>query len=47
MQLRARFENTIIGFMDLVEAAKHYPCAKTKWFEYLGKRPDPVIDRVE
>jgi chromate reductase, NAD(P)H dehydrogenase (quinone) len=47
MQLRARFENTIIGFMDLVEAAKHYPCAKTKWFEYLGERPDPVIDRVE
>jgi chromate reductase, NAD(P)H dehydrogenase (quinone) len=36
-----------IGFMDLVEGAKHYPCAKTKWFEYLGKRPDPVIDRVE
>jgi hypothetical protein len=33
--------------MDLVEASKHYPCAKTKWVEYLGERPDPVIDRVE
>jgi chromate reductase, NAD(P)H dehydrogenase (quinone) len=46
-QLQARSESTIIGFMDLVEAAKHYPCAKTKWFEYLGERPDPVFDRVE
>jgi chromate reductase len=46
-ELRARFEHTIVGFMDLVEASKHYPCAKTKWIEYLGERPDPVIDRVE
>ena len=46
-ELRARFEHTIVGFMDLVEASKHYPCAKTKWVEYLGERPDPVIDRVE
>jgi NAD(P)H-dependent FMN reductase len=45
--LGARFEQTIVGFMDLVEASKHYPCAKTKWVEYLGERPDPVIDRVE
>jgi NAD(P)H-dependent FMN reductase len=46
-ELRARFEHTIVGFMDLVEASKHYPCAKTKWIEYLGERPDPIIDRVE
>ncbi len=45
--LAARFEQTIVGFMDLVEASKHYPCAKTKWVEYLGEQPDPVIDRVE
>jgi chromate reductase len=46
-ELRARFDQTIVGFMDLVEASKHYPCAKTKWVEYLGERPDPAIDRVE
>ena len=46
-ELMARFERTIVGFMDLVEAAKHYPCAKTKWVEYLGERPDPAFDQVE
>jgi chromate reductase, NAD(P)H dehydrogenase (quinone) len=46
-ELQARFEHNIVGFMDLVEASKHYPCAKTKWVEYLGEHPDPVIDRVE
>ncbi len=45
--LRARFEQTIVAFMDLVEAAKHYPCAKKAWIEFLGERPQPVIDRVE
>jgi chromate reductase, NAD(P)H dehydrogenase (quinone) len=42
-----RFEQTIVGFMDLVEASKHYPCVRTKWVEYLGEHPDPAIDRVE
>jgi NAD(P)H-dependent FMN reductase len=46
-RLQERFESTIVGFMDLVEAPKHYPCAKTRWVEYLGEHPDPVIDRVE
>jgi NAD(P)H-dependent FMN reductase len=46
-QLQDRFEATIVGFMDLVEAATHYPCAKKAWIEFLGERPDPVIDRVE
>jgi chromate reductase, NAD(P)H dehydrogenase (quinone) len=45
--LRERFEQTIVAFMDLAEAAKHYPCAKSKWFEYLGEPPEPAIDRVE
>ncbi len=36
----------IANFMDLVEAAKHYPCVKRAWIEYLGEHPDPVIDRV-
>ena len=46
-ELQDRFEHTITGFMDLVEAAKHYPCMKTKWVEFPGERPDPVLDRVE
>ncbi len=46
-ELGERFEHAITGFMDLVEAAKHYPCVKTRWVEYLGQQPDPAIDRVE
>ncbi|MGH8542949.1 MAG: NADPH-dependent FMN reductase [Gammaproteobacteria bacterium] len=46
-ELASRLEKAIVGFMDLVEAAKHYPCAKKAWIEFLGERPNPVIDRVE
>ena len=46
-KLAQRFEQTIVGFMDLVEAAKHYPCAKKAWFEFLGEQPNPLIDRAE
>jgi chromate reductase len=46
-RLQERFERTIVAFMDLVEAAKHYPCAKSAWVEFLGERPDLVTDRVE
>jgi chromate reductase, NAD(P)H dehydrogenase (quinone) len=46
-RLQERFEQNIVGFMDLVEASKHYPCVKTRWVEYLGERPDPATDRVE
>ena len=46
-ELQKRFDATIVGFMDLVEASKHYPCAKTRWVEYLGEHPDPMVDRVE
>jgi chromate reductase, NAD(P)H dehydrogenase (quinone) len=45
--LRERFETTIAAFMDLVEAAKHYPCIKGAWIEFLGERPDPVLDRID
>jgi chromate reductase, NAD(P)H dehydrogenase (quinone) len=47
IQLQQRLESLISAFMDLVEAAKHYPCIKSAWIEFLGERPDPVIDRVE
>ena len=46
-QLADRLEQTITGFMDLAEAAKHYPCAKTTWVEFLGEHPNSPIDRVE
>ena len=45
--LQKRFETTIECFMDLVEAAKHYPALKKQWIEFLGERPEPTIDRVE
>jgi len=46
--LRERFEKNIAAFMDLVEAAKHYPCVKKAWFEFLGEQPTtPEVARVE
>ena len=45
--LQSRFESTIECFIDLVEAAKHYPALKKQWVEYLGEHPDAAIDRVE
>ncbi len=46
-ELQLRFDATIVSFMDLVEASKHYPSVKRAWVEYLGEHPDPVLDRVE
>ena len=45
--LAERFDRTLTAFMDLVEAAKRYPCAKKAWVEFLGEQPDPATDRVE
>ena len=45
--LQSRFESTIECFIDLVEAAKHYPALKKQWVEYRGEHPDAAIDRVE
>ena len=46
-RLQERLETTIAGFLELAEAAMLYPRIKTAWIEFLGERPDPVIDRVE
>jgi hypothetical protein len=46
-QLEARFEMTIKAFMDLAEAAKHYPTVKKAWFEFLGEQPEPMTARAE
>jgi chromate reductase len=45
--LTKRFEQNLVSFMQLVEAAKHYPCMKKAWVEFLGEQPDPVTERVE
>ena len=46
-QLAGRLDQTIAGFMDLAEAAKNYPCAKTAWVEFLGEQPSSPVDREE
>jgi NAD(P)H-dependent FMN reductase len=45
--LAKRFDSTVTCFMDLVEAAKHYPLMQKQWVEFLGEKPDPMVDRVE
>lgn len=45
--LQKRFDDTIGCFLDLVEAAKHYPGLKKQWVEFLGEHPDHATDRVE
>jgi len=42
-----RFEENLIAFMKLVEAAKNYPCIKKVWVEFLGEQTDAVTERVE
>ena len=44
--LAARFEENLRAFLDLVEAAKHYPCIKKAWVEFLGE-PGATMGRVE
>src|SRR5688500_10985075 len=44
--LGGRFEQLIVDFVDLVEASKHYPCAKARWVEFLGETT-PDVERVE
>jgi chromate reductase, NAD(P)H dehydrogenase (quinone) len=46
-QLSARFEQNIAAFMDLVEAAKHYPCVKKAWYEFMGEQPTEATAREE
>jgi chromate reductase len=45
--LRTRFEKTIEAFLSLAEAARHYPCIKRAWVEFLGEPPGAGEDRVD
>jgi NAD(P)H-dependent FMN reductase len=40
-ELHRRLDQTLVVFMDLVEASKHYPCAKRAWVEFLCESPTP------
>ena len=45
--LRARFDKNLEAFLSLAEAAKHYPCIKRAWVEFLGEPPGTAADRVD
>jgi len=45
--LRARFDKNIQAFLSLAEAARHYPCIKRAWVEFLGEPPESGADRVD
>jgi len=45
--LSARFETNVRAFLSLAEAAKHYPCMKRAWVEFLGEPPGAGADRVD
>jgi len=45
--LAKRFEDNLVGFMEQVEASKHYPCIKKAWVEFLGEKTDKETERVE
>src|SRR5262249_44326160 len=46
-KLKQRFESTLQAFLQLAEAAKHYPCIKKAWVEFLGEQPGLPADRVD
>jgi len=45
--LQERFEKNLQAFLSLAEAAKHYPCIKRAWVEFLGEPPGAGADRVD
>ncbi|HEY9227287.1 MAG TPA: NAD(P)H-dependent oxidoreductase [Gemmatimonadaceae bacterium] len=45
--LQQRLAETIRCFLELVEAAKHYPAIRKEWVEFLGEKPNYATDRVE
>jgi chromate reductase, NAD(P)H dehydrogenase (quinone) len=47
LALRARLEKTLQAFLSLAEAARHYPCVKRAWVEFLGEPPGAAADRVD
>ena len=46
-KLRARFDKNLQAFLSLAEAARHYPCIRKAWVEFLGEPPGEGADRVD
>lgn len=46
-KLQKWFEGNVECFLELVEAATHYPRMKMQWVEFLGEEPDAATERVE
>ena len=44
---RRASRRTLQAFLSLAEAAKHYPCIKRAWVEFLGEPPGAGEDRVD
>ena len=42
-----RLKKTVEAFLQLAEAATHYPCMKRAWVEFLGEPPNSAADRVD
>ena len=40
-------DKTLEAFLELVEAATHYPCMKRAWVEFLGEPVGAGLDRVD
>ena len=45
--LQQRFDANVRAFLELAEAAKHYPCIKNAWIEFLGEPPAVSAGRVD
>lgn len=45
--LKGRFDKNVQAFLSLAEAARHYPCIKRAWVEFLGETPGATADRVD
>jgi chromate reductase len=46
-EVHERLVTTLSSFLDIVEATKHYPCARKAWVEFLGEQPTPATSRAE
>ena len=45
--LQQRFDANLHAFLELAEAAKHYPCIKKAWIEFLGEPPGTSAGRMD
>ena len=45
--LADRLGKTVDSFLELVEAAIHYPLMKKAWVEFLGEAPSQGANRVD